>query len=638
MILVGSVPAYAHAAPEIGAATPAATQSVAVEVAQPTPSITPDGTLRLDVTVTTAAPAEYLEVRVRLRSPSGKLVYQKTEIRSGLPAGSHDIAYEHDMATVGLQQGRYPIDVRVLVTDADPTTVTSRLLVVGTDAEAIPVALVVVPTGVPYVTMDGTFAGDPASDTRLRDDLAFLTQLASDGRKRISLAVPPVLIEQLARVAAGYETTAGVAVPASDETPIRYARMLDSLRSAVDTGTIELIDVPYGLPDLADLDSISGSADIDLHWRQTDTVHALAFATSPESSIAYLGDHLTVEGLSSAARRGAVCVLAPEGSIRSGETTASPGCYTISGTDAKVLVTDGAAAAGAHEGPEAFYDALFDRLGDGPAVVVLEVGPDSPHTTLDVRHAIEWIDDAPWLRESAIVPLTRSADAQRAVIVADDEPADPEYWADVVAGRSAALAYSHAAGPDDADAAAAIRAVLAAESSIMTTGDPTGPARAQGLDRAAEALAYVTSQFELIRLDAKDVTLSGSKGDVPLTLMNDTGKQLDFSLLVTSGTRLSTIGSQEIVAQPTQNFITLPVDLGNALSDEITLAVQAGGLTVAEAKVSVRASYIDRLATVLMVVLVLAVLLVIIRRKVGDPVAGTILKDSHGTQRASREK
>ena len=40
----------------------------------------------LDVAVTTDAVAEYLEVRVRLRSPSGKLIYQKTEVRSDLPA------------------------------------------------------------------------------------------------------------------------------------------------------------------------------------------------------------------------------------------------------------------------------------------------------------------------------------------------------------------------------------------------------------------------------------------------------------------------------------------------------------------------------------------------------------------------
>jgi len=598
-ILVGLIPVYAHGAPE---------------------------------TVAAAPDAEH--------SPSGKLVYQKTEVRSGLSAGSHVISYEYDMAELDLEQGRYPIDVRILATDADPTTATSRLLVVDPDTDVLPVAIVVVPNGVPYVTMAGTFAGDPAADTTLRDDLAFLTQLANDEDVPISLALPPVLAEQLARVAAGYETTAGVVVPASEETPARYARMLDSLRSAIETGTIELVDVPYGLPDLADLGSIGGSSDIDLHWRQADIVNTLAFLTTPESSVAYLGRQLTAEGLESADGRGTTCVLAREGSLRSEDATAAPGCYTVSDTDARVLVVDDDAAAGAHEGAEEFYDALFEQLdGGGPVVVMLEVGPGSPHTTTDVRHVIDWLGEAPWLRASEITSLARSADPESAAIARRaGESADAEYWGEIVPGRSAALAYFQAAGPDDQNAAAAIRALLTAESSLMTAGDPAGVGRAQGLARSAEALEYVAAQFALIRLDAKDVTLSGTRGDVPLTLINDTGKQLNLTLRAASGTRLSTVGSQEIVVQPTQNFITLPVDLGNALSDEIALTVRAGDMTVAEATVRVRASYIDRLATILMVVVVLAVLLVIIRRKVGSPVADTIQENAHSTRRASRDK
>ncbi|MGB4441198.1 MAG: hypothetical protein WBJ62_03125 [Coriobacteriia bacterium] len=637
-LLVGFIPLHAHAAAETAGTALVHTQSVTAEVSQPTPSIALDGTFRLNVSVAVAAPLEYLEVRVRLRSPSGKLVYQKTEVHSGLPAGSHVISYEHDMAELGLKQGRYPIEVRILATDVDPANVSSRLLVVDPETDALPVAVVVAPTGVPYVTMAGTFAGDPAADTRLRDDLAFLAQLANDGPP-IALALPPILIEQLARVAAGYETTAGIVVPASDETPVRYARMLDSLRSAVETGTIELIDVPYGLPDLADLSSIGGSPDLDLHWRQTDTVSALTLLDTSGSGVAYLGEHLSAEGLVSAGERGAACVLAHEGSLRSPDAAATPGCYTVDGTDTKVLVVNDAAAAGALEGPDAFYDALFEQLDGGTVVVLLEVGPGSPHTTEDVRHVVDWLGDASWLRAREVGSLTQASDREPASIAKrSGEPDDVEYWNEIVAGRSAALAYARAAGPDDPDATAAVRALLAAESSLITSEGSRASGRTQGLARSAEALEYVTAQFALIRLEAEDVTLSGTNGELPLTLINDTGKQLNLTLLAASGTRQSTVGAQEIVAQPTQNFLTLPVDLGNALSDEIAISVRAGDMTIAEAAVGVRASYIDRLATILMVVAVLAVLLVIIRRKVGSPVADTMLEDSHDTPRASRDK
>lgn len=636
-ILVGLIPLPASAVPATTVAAPAP-KTVTVETAQPTPSIAPDDTLRLNVTITTENPVEYLEVRVRLRSPSGKLVYQKTEVRTGLTAGSYVISYEHDTADLDLKQGRYPFDLRVRASDVDPITVNGRVLVVDPETDPLRVAVIVVPSATPYVTMAGTFAGDPSADTGLRDDLAFLAQLAIDGGTPLAIALPPVLTEQLARVAAGYETTAGVTVAASDDTPTRYARMLDSLRSAIETGTVELLDVPYGLPDLADLGAIGGSADIDLHWRQTDTVNALARLTTSESDIVYLGEHLSAEGLASADDRGATCVLAHEGSLRSEDTTAGPGFYTVDGTDATVVVVDDAAAAGACEGAEQFYDALFARLGGGPVVVVLQTGTDAPHGTLDVHHALTWLDEADWLKASDIASLASPEDAGRATIAKRPGPADVDYWSEVAQGRSAALAYAQAVGPDDADAAAAVRAVLTAESSLAAAGEPDSVGTRQGLARAAEALEYATAQFALVRLDAKDVTLSGTKGDVPLTLINDTGKQLTLTLHAASGTRLSTVGSQEIVAGPAQNFLTLPVDLGNALSDDITLSVRAGDVTIAEATVGVRASYIDRLATILMVVVVLAVLLVIIRRKVGSSVADTIQEDSHGTRRASRKK
>ena len=82
----------------------------------------------------------------------------------------------------------------------------------------------------------------------------------------------------------------------------------------------------------------------------------------------------------------------------------------------------------------------------------------------------------------------------------------------------------------------------------------------------------------------------------------------------------------------------LPVDLGNSLADELLVTVQAGDVTVAEASVRVQASYIDRLATVLMVVIVLAVLLVIIRRRVSRPVADTIVIDPERHRRAAGDE
>jgi hypothetical protein len=172
---------------------------------------------------------------------------------------------------------------------------------------------------------------------------------------------------------------------------------------------------------------------------------------------------------------------------------------------------------------------------------------------------------------------------------------------------------------------------MVAESSLFTRSGSDATALAPGRARAAEARDFVLGQFALVRLDAKDVTLSGSKGDVPLTLVNDTGRQLKLTLAAASSTQQSTVGRQEVVAQPTLNFLTLPVDLGNALSDELKVTVRAGDFTVAEATVGVKASYFDRLAIVAMVVLVLGLLLVVIRRRVRDTDAATIVVEGAGS-------
>ncbi|MDO8847413.1 MAG: hypothetical protein Q7W51_03360 [Coriobacteriia bacterium] len=638
-LLLGLSPADVLAVPEESLVTAAAEQTVDVEVTQPTPSIAPDERLRLSVAVTTAAPAEYLEVRVRLRSPSGKLVYQKTEVRSDLPAGLHAIAYDYGVSSLDLAQGRYPIEVRVLATGADATLISSRLLVVDPDADALAVAVVVAPVDIPSITMSGALSSDPSADTSLRDDISFLTQLALARDEPLALALAPVLTEQLARVAGGYETTSGVEVAATDDQPTRYARMLETLRSAVATGTVELLDVPYGLPDNAGLAAIGGASDITHHWMYTDTVNALVFPSAPPATAAYLGRTLTPEGITSTEARGTEYVLAHGGSLRSDDATAAPGCYTLGDSDVTLIVVDEAAAAGIHNGPDAFYDALFDRLDSGPVVVLLETGPGAPNTTLDAQHALDWIGKASWLEATDVETLARACEPRKATLVrpgASDAPAD--YWAEVVESRSATLAYAGAVGPQDQEAGAAVRSLLTAESWLLTRSEAGDRGIREGSDRAAEAGDYALGQFALIRLDAKDVTLSGSKGDVPLTLINDTGKELALTLHAQSETMLSTVGSEEIVAQPTQNFLTLPVDLGNALSDELKVTVRAGGFTVAEASVGVKASYIDRLATVGMVVMVLGVLLVIIRRRVRAADAGTIVQDTGRSVRAPRKK
>lgn len=603
------------------------TQAVQVRVTQPTPSVTSAGHLRAAVQVTLSAPAEYVEVRLRLKRSNGRTVYQKTEVRPNLQAGTNLIEFDHDLTALNLAQGRYPIEVRVLATGSLATTVNSRLLVTDPQTRALPVAVVVVASAMPAVTTDGHFIVDPAHDTRLRDSLSFVTEFASAERVPLSLAVPPVLIEQLGRIAAGYETTAGITVPASADVPVRAARLLDSLASAAASDTVSFVDVPYALPDLGRLQSIGASADLLQHWRRTDAVNASIMRSSGRPSVAYVGSSVTANALTTLAERGVSCVLVPPSAVASTEETASPGCYRVSGSATKLLVIDEEASRGALEGPEAFYDALFDRIGGGPTVLMFEVGNGDSSTTPAVQRTIEWIEEASWLRLAGLESLARSSDGEDATLAVPDRAAgDVEYWAEVSKGREAAVAYADAAGPEDADAIALTRAFLLSESSLFSRGTQPEPAH-DGTSFSRDVQAFVSAQFGLIRLDSKDITLSGTKGEVPLTLINDTGKPLKLTLHARSSAVIGDSPEQEIDIQPTQNFLTVPIDLGNTLSDTLVVEIKAGDVTVTETVVEVRASYIDRLATIGMVVLVLGGLLLYIRRKVLASDAATIVRD-----------
>jgi hypothetical protein len=303
-------------------------------------------------------------------------------------------------------------------------------------------------------------------------------------------------------------------------------------------------------------------------------------------------------------------------------------------------VVDGRAAAGAHSGSAAFYDALFDRLEEGvPTVVMLEVGPGAANAPVDAQHALDWIADAPWLRLASVDALARtgkSPEATLAELPASDAPRD--YWKQLADSRAAALAYASAAGAEDLDAATAIWALLVSESSLMAGADGNWTDSAVGLALGQSAREFVETQFSLVRLDAKDVTLSGSKGNLPLTLMNDTGKNLRLTLDITTSARVSVPEPHEIDVQPTQNFLTIPVDLGNALSDDLLVTIRSGEVVVAEATVGVRASYIDRLATLAMVFVFMVALLIFIRRRMTRTAAVAIVEDSNRPGRTTGRK
>jgi hypothetical protein len=241
-----------------------------------------------------------------------------------------------------------------------------------------------------------------------------------------------------------------------------------------------------------------------------------------------------------------------------------------------------------------------------------------------VARALEQLERVQWARPVSLSEAL-DADPRPAALSLPARTKAPEsYWQHVATARETVWAYTEAAGQDDDLSSTALRALLMAESSLWglanRSWDPTGAGRAL----ADTARSTIEREFELITLDVKDVTLSGRSGDVPLTLVNGTGRVLTLAVHAVALTE--DIGSSVVPleVQPTENFLTLPIDLGTSMGDDFLVTVTAGDRVIAEATVAVRASYLDRLAIVGMVVIVLIVLLLFIRRRVNAAIAGTI--------------
>lgn len=601
------------------------TQNVSAEIVQPAPAVRAGDAIAIAVTVSISAPAEYLEVRLRLRTPEGRLIFQKTEIRSEVAEGRHTVEFERSAENPVLTQGRYPVEVRVLATGSDPTNVSGRVLVLDPAAPRQQVAVVARTWAMPLVGRDGRFSVDPAGESGLRRDLTAVASIASEQRAPVALIVAPVLIEELGRAAEGYQTADGQQVLPNAETPADAAATLAALTAARDNGLLTVLDAPYALPDHAGLAAIGAGTDLDAQWARTDSVMLAALRSKTTSQSAYLGETLTDTAVATLARREAPGLLAPSAALEDIEGEPVTGVHPLDGSGTVAIVPDDDASAAIEIGPAEFYDVMFDRIGPDPIVLLVEIGPGSRGSATGVQRALDLIDRSGWLDLTSIDDLAPAGDAVPVRLRSDIESTAPAaHWRTVGEARASLLAYREATGPDDPDVESLSRALLVAESGLWAGANGAWGGALRAREMAEDVTGFVTSEFEKITIDAKDVTLSGSAGDVPFTLVNNTGKHLALTIVATFSDGGAEGIVQRVEVDPMENFITAPVDLRNSMASDLEVTVRSGDIVVARTDVTVRASYIDRLGTVGLVVLVLLVLLLVIRRRIGRPNAATI--------------
>jgi hypothetical protein len=192
--------------------------------------------------------------------------------------------------------------------------------------------------------------------------------------------------------------------------------------------------------------------------------------------------------------------------------------------------------------------------------------------------------------------------------------APTDYWQTVREARRWAEALASALPTGTADVEQTTRDSLIAQSSTWSgvAGEWTPAWR--GLAFANSALQLSRSILEDVVLDVKPVTLAGTSGQVPVTITSESEEVLELTLVQQAGrsVRLGSPESRRVAVSPGENFIELPVELVNVLSSELQVRLLAADVELAEETVEVKASYLDRLALVAGVILLLGALLLFI--------------------------
>ncbi len=604
-------------------------QEVDVSLTQRRVTVDSSGTFRFDVRVGLTAPAEYLEVRVRVRRPWGALLYQKTEIANDVGAGAHTFSFSRTLEDLEVGAGRYPIEVRVLATGAEPTEVEDRLLVVG-DGGSLTVAVVTRLSYAPLRDSEGRFVVDPAREDSGRAAIEGLMDAFGPDFGEVALAVPPLAIEEWADVADGFELVGpgGLEeVPADSDVARRHAATLERMRGFVDGR--DLLTVPYAEPDLSGLQVMDGMEDLDAHIERGTALYRELLDAESGKGAAVLDDRVPVSALPYLDDVADHVLLhqghplAGETSTRADETSTTPGAFRLEGSSMTGLVVDEAVSDAVERGRrDELVDLLFDRLVSedtttGPVVVLAEIGPGRDGRPNAIAGSLRVLDELDWVR---LVPTGAAADEASATVRLPEAIKETEaplgYWSDVREARRYAWSLVESLGADDTDAQEALQATLVAESRLWAGPGQRWGLADRGRSHAAASTRIGSDIFGAVTMEVQDVTLAGQQGKVPLSIQNGSSKRIEVRVLVT-GDRVE-IGETEIRTQllPAENYVTIPVGLQAALSGDVDVSVVAGKINLASAQIRVRASYLDRLAVVASVVLVLVLLLLYIHRRV----------------------
>ncbi|MDZ4180964.1 MAG: DUF6049 family protein, partial [Coriobacteriia bacterium] len=468
--------------------------------------------------------------------------------------------------------------------------------------------------------------------------------ILDDPGMRFTLAVPPILLEEWQRVAAGTEVLRDdsvVELPADDPVARSYASTLELLREAHATGRIEMLHVPYAAPDIGALQQEGRLLDLSDHYRRSVSGYLASLEATPVPGTAVLGDVLPHGVLGLLADRGLrFAVVAPTGAVSAEETPAA-GVYRAGGMS--VLVADPDVSSEIETGDiEEMLDTLFEHVlseeNTAPVALTVDLGAGRPTKINDFLDALELMGATPWIELTDAASAAEHEPAPFVTLPAEVMPmlgARAGYWDAISEARRQATALARAAGDDNSIARSTNDASLIAQSRLWAGSDGRWAAADRARAFADFATLGAASVLDTVDLSAPpDLTLSSASGTVPISIVNGSGTELELTVR-TRADGMSVGWTEQVLRfRPQENPVMVPVDLQSSISGQLHVEVWAGEVMLAQRNTTVRASYLDRLAIVGGVSLVLIAILLFVRRRIrAGAGAGTITTNNGSADR-----
>ena len=504
--------------------------------------------------------------------PTVQLFGEPRELAGSIPpGGTRDLLFRHRIDELHERgvTGVYPMKLELRADDVPLATIRSPIVYVVPEEDDVPLAVAATfvlaerirqhPSG---AFSDRVLEAAVADGGSLR---ALVGALESTPALAATVAVSPILLQQLADMRDGYRVAAGPAVPASGQGARDAAEVLEAIGRVVRSREVDLAAYPYAGPSLPALAQGGLDRDIAVHLDHGRRLVQSLLGTAPDPRLIRppfgLIDTASIEELDRLARPEGPALLLDAGSATPPVDEPDLGFSPVA---------TGRLEVAGERGPEAILPsasvaAILEDVGDDPALrahaalgelatiyleepgehraVAMLFGEATRPDGAFVRPFLAGMHSIPILRPLGANGLLRELPGEAGLPIVTRSPATFSlgYETAIRDARSAIGRFSATFRTQGRRAAELGTRVLLAESQQFIRDETAGRALLAGVERAvAERIAQIQPPPR-----GRVFTLASRNGAVPVTIRNGSGAEAWVQVrLLSSALRFPGGGSQ----------------------------------------------------------------------------------------------